>query len=291
LEPHPLTIPPQKWYCGLRWVCWVKSTVPESDIVYVAVAPKDNPEAGLVERVASIVKKDLFGTRAILNSKIPRMVGRYSTQEAAEAVAEKLKLLGLVAVVCRQAELHQPSTARFRAHTLQLGEGKVTFWDKGGQERAVEADTLFLILRGTVQTQSEKETTRTKTELNVTATVLTGGIPVIRRVQERTTEQFSKTEDFVRLYGWTSPEPVVEVFQHGFDYSSLEGKKGYSSQENINIIVAELRKTFPAAIFDSRLVKHFAVDVPFATPQDAVEINSKLIYLCSRAAAGRGPTA
>ncbi len=186
-----------------------------------------------MEKVASIVGKDLFETRVLLNSKIPRILGYYGSLQAAEAVAERLRSLGLVAVVCGQAELRQPYPARFRAHTLKLKEGEITFWDKRGQSREVDAEGVFLILRGTARTQVETETTKTRTKLNVAATVMTGGIPVVRKVVEKTSGGSLKMEDFVRLYDWTSAEPVVEVFQNGFDYSSLEKKKGFSSQENI----------------------------------------------------------
>lgn len=262
-----------------------------SDVVHVAVAPKEPLEAGVVEKVAAIAKKDLHETRLVLGWKIPRIVGHYQSLPAAESVAESLKALGLVAIVCNDSELRQPSTGRFRAHTLRLGEGEVTFWDKGRQSRVLDATSVFLILKGTLQYRVEKETTRTKAKLDLTATVLTGGVPIMRKVEEKTRDESRKTEDFVRLYGWTSPEPIVEVFQNDFDYSSLDKKKAFSSLENINIVVAELRRTFPAAVFDGRLTGHFKVDVPFATPQDEIEINSKLIYLCHRAVSGPGPAA
>jgi hypothetical protein len=259
----------------------------ETDVVYVAVALPWPAEAGIVEKVASIVGKDPFGTRVLLNSKIPRILGYYGSLQAAEAVAERLRLLGLVAVVCGQAELRPPYPARFRAHTLKLKEGEITFWDKRGQSRVVDAKSVLLILRGTARTEVETGTTKTKMKLNVAATVLTGGIPVVHKVVERTGGGSLKMEDFVRLYDWTSAEPVLEVFQNDFDYSSLEKKKGFSSQENINIIVTELRSTFPAAVFDGRLTAHFKADVPFASPEEEIEINSKLIYLCHRA--GKSP--
>jgi hypothetical protein len=261
----------------------------DSDVVYVAVAPPAPVEAGIVEKVAAIAGKDVFGTRVLLNSKIPRILGYYGSLQAAESVAEQLSTLGLVAVVCGQAELRHPSPARFRAHTLKLKEGEIAFWDRRGQSRVVEARSVFLVLKGTARTQVEKETTKTKTKLNVAATMMTGGIPVVRKVVEKTSDGSLKMEDFVRLYDGTSAEPVVEVFQSDFDYSSLEEKKGFSSQENIDIIVSELRSTFPAAVFDSRLTGHFKADVPFATPEEETEINSKLIYLCHRA--GKSPAA
>ena len=261
------------------------------DVVHVAVAPKEPLEPGIVGKVAAIVKKDLHETRLVLGWKIPRIVGHYQSLPAAESVAESLKALGLVAVVCNDSELRQPSSARFRAHTLKLKEGEIAFWDRGRQERVIAAERVFLILKGTVQTQVQSETTRTRTELNLAATVMTGGIPVIRKVEEKTKDQSRRTEDFVRLYGWTSPEPMVEIFQNDFDYSSLDKKKGFSSLENINIVVAELRSTFPAVVFDGRLTGHFKVDMPFSSPQDEIEINSKLIYLCHRAVSGPGPAA
>jgi len=262
--------------------------VADSDVVYVAVAPKDKLEAGLAEKVASIVGKDLSGTRVLLNSKIPRILGHYSTIQAAESIAEKLRSLGLVAVVCHRNELCQPSSVRLKAHTLKLNGGEITFWAKGRQERVIAAERVFLILKGTLQTHVEREITRTKREINLAAMALTG-IPIMRKVEDKTKEQSNQTEDFARVYGWTSPEPMVEIFQNDFDYSSLGKKKAFSSLENMNIVVAELRSTFPAAVFDGRLTKRITVDVPFATPLDEIEINSKLIYLCHRAVSGPGP--
>lgn len=263
----------------------------EQFIAYVVVAPKENPEAGLAEKVAAIVKTDVYDARLVLGWKIPRIVGHYQSLPAAEAVAQSLRALGLVAILCSNSDLRQPSTGRFRAHTLRLGEGEVVFWDKGRQSRVLDAKSVFLILKGTLQYTVETETTKTKAKLDLRATVLTGGVPIMRKVEEKTKDESRKTEDVVRLYGWMSPEPIVEVFQNDFDYSSLDKKKAFSSMENINIVVKELRSTFPTAVFDGRLTRRFKVDVPFATPQDEIEINSKLIYLCHRAVNRPGPAA
>ncbi len=261
------------------------------DIVHVAVAPKDKLEAGIVERVAAIVNRDLHGTRLILAGKIPRIVGHYQGLQAAESIAQSLRSLGLVAIVCDDSEFRQPSSERFRAHTMKPGEGGTTFWDKGGQSRVIEAKNLLLILKGTVQARTEKETTRTKTKLNLPATVLTGGIPIMRKVEEKTKGQSIEAECFVRLYDRTSPEPVVEILQRNFDYSSLGKKMAFSSLENLNIVVTELRDRFPQAVFDGRLTERFRVDLPFATPEDEIEINCKLVYLYYQAVSSPGPSA
>jgi len=55
----------------------------EYDMLHVAIAPPDALEASVVERVAAIINKDLYGTRLLLTGKIPRIVSHYQTiQEA-----------------------------------------------------------------------------------------------------------------------------------------------------------------------------------------------------------------
>ena len=70
------------------------------DIVYIAVAPPDTLEASLVKEVAAIIDKDLYGTRLLLVGKIPRIVSHYQTIPEAESVAQGLRVLGLVVIVC-----------------------------------------------------------------------------------------------------------------------------------------------------------------------------------------------
>jgi hypothetical protein len=83
----------------------------------------------------------------------------------------------------------------------------------------------------------------------------------------------------------------VEILQRSFDYSSLGKKMALSSLENLNIVVTELRDRFPQAVFDGRLTERFRVDLPFATPEDEIEINCKLVYLCYQAVSNPGPSA
>ncbi|MFC1893014.1 hypothetical protein ACFLYR_03105 [Chloroflexota bacterium] len=248
------------------------------EIVYIAIAPPNKLEAGLVERVAAIINKDLYGTRLLLAGKIPRIAAHCQTNQAAESVAQNLRTLGLMAIVCDDSELRKPS-ASLRAHALKLGKGEVTFWDKSGDMRRIEEKNVFLILKGTMHTYSEKEATRTRMKFSLPATALTGGIPIWRRVKEKTKDMSVQTECYARLYDRMSLDPSVEIFQHNFDYSFLGTEMASSSLTNLNTLIMELRNTFPQAFFDDRLTEVFGVDVPFVTPAEETEINCKLIYL------------
>ncbi len=260
-----------------------------SDIVHVLVAPPDNIETNLVKQVAVIINKDPYETRLLLSGKIPKLIAHYQSTQEADLVAKRLKTLGLVAVVCSDMELHKSPSAGFRAHALRLGDRKVTFWNKAGQTKIMESKDVFLILRGKLQTLTDKEVTNTRMKFNLPVTLLTGGFPVWSKVKETTKNTLIEEGYFVRLYDRLSLEPVVEIFENYFDFSSLGSKIAPSSFTNLNSLIAELRNTFPRAVFDDRLVQPSGTSMSSATQWDDVELNCKLIYLYHQAVSSLGP--
>jgi hypothetical protein len=256
-------------------------------MVYVAIAPPETLEANLVKKVAAIVKKDLYGTRRLLVGRIPRIIAHYQTIQTAESIAQSLRALDLVAIVCKDSELRKPSPI-YRAQTLRFEERAVLFWNKSGQARRMKAKNVLLILKGTIQSYTEKATIRTRMKFSLPATVLTGGIPIWRRVKEKTKEMSTQTECFVRLYDRSSPEPATEVLQHSFDYSCLGTKMASSSVTNLDILLTGLRNTFSQATFDDRLTEPCGADIPFTSPRENIEINCKLIYFYHQAMSDLG---
>jgi hypothetical protein len=260
----------------------------ELDFIDVAIAPPDILETSLVEKVAAIVNKDLYGTRLQLAGKIPRILARYQTAEAAKTIVQSLTALGIMAFMCKDSELHKRSAARFRAHSLKRELGKVRFWDKSNVERSMQTEDVFLILQGMMQTYIENESTKTRMKFSLPRTILMGGLPVWRAVKEKTKDVTAQTVCFIRLYERSSMEPGIEIFQHDLDYSFLGQRMTSSSQLNLNATAAELRNAFPQAAFDDRLAKSFGASMSFASPEDSIEINCRLIYLYHQAANSLG---
>lgn len=248
------------------------------DIVHVAVLPPNVVKADHIRRVASIIDKDLYGTRLILAGKIPKIIAHYSTLQAAELTVQSLRGLGLAAITCKDAELRKPSHS-FRAHVLQFGQKEIMFWDKSGQFAKMDSINAFLILTGRMETHEDTEVRRTRTKLNLPVTLLTGGIPVRRRVTEKTTETSIQTERFVRVYDKKSSDSNVEIRQYDFDYSCLGPKIASSSPANFSTLTARIRDAFPQAVFDDRLTGNFGIDLPSTTPWGKIDILCKLVYL------------
>jgi hypothetical protein len=248
----------------------------DNEVVHIAVAPPVHPDEKLVNSVAAIINKSFTYTRMLLAGELPRIIAHADSPPAAEAIIKTLRQLGLVALAFPDSELRQLPPI-FAARTLEFGEKAVTFRDSAGTEKKVAADDVFLILIGQVESSLEVETTRTRSQFSLGRTLMLGGIPAWRKVEETTTERSSQTEDFARLYSSKSAEPAVELWQHQLNYSFLGAERGATSAVNFSTLVRRLREAFPEAIFDNRLAKPLALATT-SSWQD-VELNCRLIYL------------
>ncbi|MEA1958575.1 MAG: hypothetical protein U9N44_02725 [Chloroflexota bacterium] len=249
----------------------------EDQIVYVAVIPQDSLDDELAKAVAEVVGKAPYETRLLLVGVIPRIVARCRGASEADSAAKRLRGLGLTAIVSSEAELRGPSRG-FRAQTIDFGEGEVAFHRGDGGERKLRAGDVFLIIRGIMQTYMEEETVKTGVKLNKGATVMLGGIPVFRKTKDKSKSPPLQTEWFLRLYGRQSSDPAVELRQLDIDYSFMGAGTSPSSLTNFTAVIDNVKKMFPQAIFDERLMKSFGTDIPATTFEDDLEINCRLIY-------------
>jgi hypothetical protein len=247
-------------------------------MVYVAAVPPKVLGPDLVTRVAFLIGKEIADTRLLLAGDIPRIVAAGLNADTADSTAQSLRDAGLVAFICRDSELRNRPPG-FPAHTMKRGEGDVIFGDRRGGEIRIEAGAAFLIIRGKILRAPQEKPAITKMKLNVSATVLAGGIPIMRRVAEKTTREPLLSEDFVKIYDGRSSDPRVVMFRNQVDYNFLGSELTPSALINFKIVVTKLRVWFPPAIFDERLMRPLKSDVPVAGPEEALEIQCQLIYL------------
>jgi hypothetical protein len=246
------------------------------EVMHIAVAPPNNLDANLVRSVATVINKSPYHTRLLLAGKIPRIIAHCDNIQIAESIVQNLRELGLAAMACRDSELRQ-SAQSFKAQTLELREKEILFRDSAGREKRIVESNVFLILMGRIETPVEVETIKPKTKFSLTRTLLMGGIPMWRRVDEKTTSQSIQAEYFARLYERKSPDPSVDILQHHMNYSFLGAKLAASSFTNFGTVVRRLRDVFPQAIFDDRLAIPSALTT--SSSREDIEINCKLIYL------------
>jgi len=255
--------------------------VAQNEIFHLAVGPSSGVDADLLAQAAGIVNKNLYDVRLLLSGNMPRLVAHFGDLHEAEAAARSLTALGLTALVCRDSDLRKPQED-FHGHTLKFGDGEVLFLDRSGRRKAVSSAGVSIILRGTTGIRTETEGTTTRTKFSLGATVLTGGIPVWRKVKERATDISVQVVHFARLYGPESADHTVELTQHGMDYSFLGADKAPSSMANFNTVIRRIREAFPQACFDDRLIGHSGgTEMPSKIGTD-LESSCRLLYLYLR---------
>jgi hypothetical protein len=243
----------------------------EPEIIHVAATPLKTFDAELVNKAAAVIGKDPYTTRLLLTGKIPKIIANYQNTEEANSVARGLCALGLVAFACSDSELRRPFSSNFLVRSIIPDKAEATFFKKGDETCTLKAGDVFLILKGTRQIIEGEQSTTTTRKLNITATLLTG-IPMFRKVKEKTGDAF-KTEVFVRIYGPASSEPIIEIVQNDFDYSFLKDRLAPTSSQNLNKTADFLMETFPRSIFDDTLAAH----------SEATEVNCRLVYLYHKA--------
>jgi hypothetical protein len=268
----------------------------EGEIVYVAVIPPASLDADLIKGVAGIIGKDAYETRLLLVGSIPRIVARCAGMQAAESMAKQLRSLKLVAIVSKEEELRRPHQG-LKAETMNFGAGEVVFRQADGREITLKRGDVFLMIKGMMPyspaeaAMVQEPQGKGKLKLNVGATLMTGGIPILKRVKAKSKAADAQSEWFVRLYGRSSPEPGAEILQHAVNYAFMEAEMATSSLTNFMSVVNRLKKAFPQAFLDERLVKSFGVDIPATTDEEDIEINCRLIYLHHLAVSGSKPAA
>jgi hypothetical protein len=245
----------------------------------ILVAPPETIETKLIKEAAAILQKDPYDARLLLTGKIPKIIAKYPTIEEAESIAKQLVALGLTAIVVYDQKPGESPITRLVAHGLQFGEGTVTFRDKGNQLVKMETKDVFLILKGRFSISAEKAVTTTKMKLNLSATLMTGGLPVFKKVQETTGKTSVEMGYFVRIYERLSEEPRVEFFENTFDFSSLGQDIAPSSSTNINTIIAKLRALFPGIIYDDRLTQPSVINRDIDRQTHDIELNCRYLYL------------
>jgi hypothetical protein len=249
-----------------------------SDIFHVAVLPPGVVESDIAQKVAAIIRKNMYETHLLLSGKMPKIITQYNTLPEAEAAVQGLRGLGLRALVCTDGALRH-SRPGFRTHTLSIEENRITFRDKSGKPFLMEAAESFLILAGKVETRQETEVKEKKSKLNLPATLITGGIPIRRKVTETHTVTSIRTECFLRIYNKESSGVYTEMRQYDFDYGCLGLKLAPTSLANFNALTTKIREVFPQALFDDRMIKYSGAGVPDDPTWGRVDILCKLIYL------------
>ena len=96
--------------------------------------------------------------------------------------------------------------------------------------------------------------------LNLPATILSGGLPIFKKVAVKQETTATSSEQFIQLYGSRSDEPLLIIRQKDFDYSFLGQQKAVILLPISLLTITKLREYYRHSLFDDRLMNPFSYD-------------------------------
>jgi hypothetical protein len=247
------------------------------DLIDIVIAPGAEVTEELAQKAAALLGRDLYHTRALLASRIPRIAVQKVDLRAIEDMRRQMEGLGLVSFSCRDEELQKPLHL-FKAKTLTFTDTALLGEDENAHVSRLESNSVFLIIKGIRRNFKEKQVVTKTRKLSLLSTLLSGGIPIRRTVEERTTETTAQDERFVRIFEKNSADGCLEIRQYGFNYSCLGAAMAPSSLANINRLAGKIKEFFPEAAYDENLGELSRTKLPPASPRENIDVECKLIY-------------
>ena len=211
----------------------------------------------LVPALAEATDKTLYEVRARLSSPEggPAVVANFGEIEPAWAFAGRLRANGVTPILLTPEDV-ESDAQRFLVRTFHLGEHGVTATSRRGETAEIPFREINLILKGVrIEERLERQTTESR-KFSPGRALMTGGLvasKTTRKVQQVKTEE---RDDFLHLYSDGRPPLVFRA--SAVNYQSLGPALHPSVAANFSIVVEELRRSTPHAIYDERLANRQA---------------------------------
>ncbi|PLX77992.1 MAG: hypothetical protein C0615_04295 [Desulfuromonas sp.] len=205
-----------------------------------------------VQTLAEALGVTAFDARQRLVCQGPVVVSTQADDLQAETFLHKLRDGGFEAFIV-DVETAQTKRPVFFVKSFVFGSDEIRFTDQGGRNVSIPYPKIRLILpslRSMVQTETN---TVTEKKLSVGKTLMTGGIPMTKKVTRKET---ITTDDRERmLYLCANNGARVLCGQESMSYEGFGGEMKPSREMNFNMFVTKIRESCPDAVFDERLAQ------------------------------------
>jgi hypothetical protein len=181
----------------------------------------------------------------------PAVVANFADPQTARNMAEKLNQSG-VATLIIDADAVRSKASRFVVRRFEMKERSLRIEASDGQCAEIAYEDIDLLLPGTRIIGQSKTITVTERKLSIGKTLLTGGIPMMKKVERQ--EEVSTEERDNILYLYAGERSPVVFSQTGMSYDGLGAAMKLSRELNFSYLKSELRRLCLATGYDDRLL-------------------------------------
>ena len=217
----------------------------------VVICSWQEETAESVQALATALGITVFEARPRMAGNGPAVVACFADPQLALALAKKLNQSGIATLVV-DATAVRSRVDHFIVRRFELNEWSMRIETSDGQKGEIPYTEIDLLLPATSIVGNTQTKTVIERKLSIGKTVLSGGIPLTRKVEHReevTTEERKKV-----LYLYAGERSPVFFSQNGMNYDGLGAAMKLSRELNFTHLASELRRFCPGADYDERLL-------------------------------------
>jgi hypothetical protein len=231
----------------------------------------------LVKTLAITLGITVFEARPRMIGGGPTVVASFADPGLAMALADKLNKGGFATMVI-DAALVRGKSGHFVVRRFELNEWSLHLETSDGQQAEIPYEEIDLLLAGTSIVASSETITVTERKLSLGKTILSGGIPITRKIERK--EEITTEERGKVLYLYAGRRPQVFFSQNCMSYDGLGAAMKHSRELNFSHLVSELRRVCQEAGFDDRLltrINQVRLLGPSLNPEKNLDLSAEIL--------------
>jgi len=217
-------------------------------VVIIHKWQEETPE--LVQSLAASLGIMPYEMRQRMIGGGPAVVACFADLQQARSLAVKVTQSG-VATLLIDTDALRRAAGRFVVRRFELKERSLCVEAGDGQRAEIAYGNIDLLLCGTRILGQSETVTVTERKFSLGKTILSGGIPLTKKVERQEEVTTVERENILCLYAGEQP-PVV-FSQSGMVYDGFGAAMKLTRELNFTFLKSELRRLCPTAGFDDRL--------------------------------------
>jgi hypothetical protein len=207
--------------------------------------------AELVQTLAGALGIMPYEARQRIIGGGPTVVASFADEQRAVELAAKLNQRAISSLVVDASEV-RGRAGHLVVRRFELGDRSLRIETVGGKSAEIPFSEIDLLLPG-VSTVGYSETkTVVDRKLSIGKTILSGGIPMSKKVERQEVVSTEESRKFLYLYA--GDRPSADFSQDGMSYEGFGAAMKFSRELNFAYLISELRRLSPRAVYDDRLL-------------------------------------
>lgn len=223
----------------------------------VAVYGWQKEEALVAKTIADMLGTVVFEARQKISGGGPAVLASFADPQQAQALAANLSREGVPALLIDSAVVRSRNLTLY-VHRFVPGPQTLLVESPDGTSSVIDYAAIDLLLVATGSSgQTQTTSTVTERKFSLGKTLLSGGIPMTKKVKQEVTVKVEERDETLWLYA-RGREPVI-FGRSAMNYNGLGDAMQFTRDLNFAYLKNELRRRAPQAVYDDRLLKRPAL--------------------------------